>query len=223
MRKLWVSFLSMISLLVSLSAVAMAKPAFSKVPGSKGKKPLVMRTVSYNGGTNGRMVIEVKNDGKTAQRFEAGGIYFVPGGDPEKAPQRLGAAGPFEIVTDGAPSGEAIESIEVPAGKTVQLELHVFCIDSHRSSPSSETKFSAAKDRMPKQLRDKIQDGTKEIMKKHKNAAPAATGEIQSHVWSTRDADWIELQGERKGEAKLKDQPRQSPRHDEQRQEQRRR
>ncbi len=55
---------------------------------------LKIRVVKYDGNTNGEMVVEVKNTGRTTATFNSDGLFFVPKGDPEKAPQRLGAAGP---------------------------------------------------------------------------------------------------------------------------------
>jgi nucleoside 2-deoxyribosyltransferase len=199
MRKFLLSVVGVFGVIAFLAGGAAAKNAkYRKVPGAKGKA-LEMRTITYNGSTNGRMVIEVTNTGKTKQSFDAAGLYFVPGGDPEKAPQRLGAAGPFEVVTKKGTS-EAIEQLDVAPGDTVKLELHVFCIDSHRSSPDSTTPFEVAAKRMPKKLRTEINAETKKILKKHKNKVAPAASEIQSHVWKSRDAKWIELEGERANE-----------------------
>ena len=212
MRTLCVSALAALVLLLSAAGTARADRAFRPLPGASGLK---MRTVAYDGSTNGRMIIEVKNTARTARRFEAAGLYFIPEGDPEKAPQRLGAAGPFQIATDrtdGKP-GAALETLQIAAGQTVRLELHVFCIDSHRPSPTSQTPFRLAARRMPKALRQKIQAGTSTIVRKHSGKlAPAATGEIQSHVWKARDEKWIKLEGERRQEKAPAPVQRQSPR-----------
>ena len=207
MRRFLMSFVAVFGVVAFLAGSAVAESkTYRKVPGAKGKA-LKMRTIAYNGGTNGRMVIAVKNTGKIRQTFEATGLYFVPGGDSETAPQRLGAAGPFEVVRKKSGTSDAIEKLVVAPGDTVKLELHVFCIDSHRSSPDSSTPFTVANKRMPKKLRAQINGETKKILKKHKNkVAPAAASEIQSHVWKTRDADWIELEGERANEKSARDQ-----------------
>ncbi len=219
MRTVSAAIAGLFGLAVSLllPAPAAAGPAkFHRVPGAA--KTLQMRTVAYDGSTNGRMVVEVQNTAKTEQTFEAAGLYFVPEADPKEAPQRLGAAGPFELVTARGASGEPLQKLSIAPGATVRLELHVFCIDSHRSSPTSETPFAVAKRRMPKALRTTIQSGTTKILRRHKGkVAPKATSEIQSHVWETRDADWIELEGERAGEKALKQRDRQRPHRQEQR------
>jgi hypothetical protein len=176
-----------------------------RVPALDGKtQPLTMRVVAYDGSTNGRMVVEVVNTGKQTETFIADGIYFVPGGNPEVAPQRLGAAGPIIVVENGVE----------------KTYLDGFCIDSHRSSPSSDTKFGFAAERLPKELRQKITHGAKQIIRENKGDVARAKAAIQSHTWETRDADWIKLEGERKQE-KAPDtmqQRRDAPRIQEQRQ-----
>src|SRR5688572_7456026 len=47
---------------------------FKSVPGTK----LEIRAVEYNGSTNGTLTVQVKNTQKTAQKFIATGLYFVP-------------------------------------------------------------------------------------------------------------------------------------------------
>jgi hypothetical protein len=171
-----------------------------RVPAIDGKaQPLSMRVVAYDGSTNGRMVVEVVNNGQRAETFIADGIYFVPNGNPEKAPQRLGAAGPIIIVEDGAEK-TYLEGIQIPPGGKQTVRLEVFCIDSHRSSPSSETKFGFAADRLPKELRQKITHGAQQIIRENAGDVAKAKPAIQSHMWKTRDADWIKLEGERKQE-----------------------
>jgi hypothetical protein len=171
-----------------------------RVPAIDGKaQPLTMRVVAYDGSTNGRMVVEVVNSGPQAETFIADGIYFVPNGNPENAPQRLGAAGPIIIVEDGAEK-TYLEGIQILPGGKQTVRLEVFCIDSHRSSPSSETKFGFAADRLPRELRQKITHGAQQIIRENKGDVARAKPAIQSHMWKTRDADWIKLEGERKQE-----------------------
>ncbi|HWN71278.1 MAG TPA: hypothetical protein VNM90_26755 [Haliangium sp.] len=171
-----------------------------QVPSLDGKaQPLTMRVVAYDGSTNGRMVVEVVNNGKQAETFIADGIYFVPGGNPEVAPQRLGAAGPIIMVEDGAEK-TYLEGIQIPPGSRQTVSLEVFCIDSHRSSPSSETKFGFAAKRLPRELRQQITHGAKRIIHENQGDVAKAKPAIQSHMWETRDADWIKLDGERKQE-----------------------
>ena len=100
--------LRMTALLTCLLGLAVASAAGAKGPefgpmpmeGNK-KSSLKMRVVTYQGGTNGKMMVEVKNTTQAEESFHAKGLYFVPKGDPEKAPQRLGAAGPFEAKKNG--------------------------------------------------------------------------------------------------------------------------
>jgi hypothetical protein len=189
------------SLLAALARPAMADK-FVPLPDLGGKgEDLKIRVVRYDGSTNGKMVVDVRNTGKTRTRFVAEGIYFVPAGDPEKAPQRLGAAGPFTIVAQGqkaAPS--SLQELVLQPGETRQLQLDVFCIDSHRSSPSSSTSFAVAGKRMPKELRQTIASDAAKIIHRNKGDVEKSKGEIQSTTWQARDSKWIKLQGERQQE-----------------------
>jgi hypothetical protein len=81
----------------------------------------------------------------------------------------------------------------------------VFCIDSHRSSPSPANVFDVGGKRMPRELAQKIEGTADRIvrskaMKGDAKPRPASKSEIQSEVWKERDAKWIELQGEGKQE-----------------------
>jgi hypothetical protein len=191
----------LLAAVLMLSANMAAAKNFVALPAlDAGGSDLKIRFVRYTGGTNGEMVVDIKNGTRKAQSFNAEGLFFVPDGDPEKAPQRLGAAGPFR-----AQAGKAwkeSEKIQVAAGQTRRVHLQVFCIDSHRSSPSASHTFSIAKKRLPKKLRQKIVTGTKGLIKNHKGDTKKAKSAIQNHVWKSRDADWIELQGERAVEKK---------------------
>lgn len=168
---------------------------FARVPDSK----LQIRAVEYDGSTNGTLKVQLKNSEKTAQKFSATGLYFVPEGDPDTAPQRLGAVGPMQLVAQGSTKEQS--SIEVPAGQTVEVALDVFCIDSHRSSPSPQNVFNVGNKRMPKELASKIESSADAAVatERRKGVAaprPAAKSAIQSEVWKSRDAKWIELDGE---------------------------
>ncbi len=174
--------------------------AFKAVPGT----PLQIRAIEYDGAVNGRLTVQVKNTQKSALKFSAQGLYFIPEGDPDTAPQRLGAVGPMQLATDK----EAVErtEVEVPAGGMVELHLDVFCIDSHRSSPSTENTFAVGNTRMPKELSTTIEQRATSAVKEaadEGDAAPraAAKAKVQSEVWRSRDAKWIKLDGEGKQEA----------------------
>lgn len=188
-------------LLMPLASVAQADDFVPIPEGGSGQENLKMRVVRYDGGTNGEMVIEVTNTGKRAATFVAEGIFFVPKGNPESAPQRLGAAGPI-LELAGRNKGKRSEKVAVAGGTTKQLRLDVFCIDSHRSSPNSSTAFRIAKGKLPKKLRREITRGNKRILKENKGSMGAAKSSIQSHMWSTRDKDWVPLEGERAQEKK---------------------
>ncbi len=173
---------------------------FSRVPDSK----LQIRAVEYDGSTNGTLKVQLKNTDKTAQKFSATGLYFVPEGDPDSAPQRLGAVGPMQLTA--ANSTKELNAIEVPAGQTIEVALDVFCIDSHRSSPSPRNVFNVGNKRMPKELASKIESSADLAVsaERKKGVAaprPAAKSAIQSEVWKARDAKWIDLDGEGAQEA----------------------
>jgi hypothetical protein len=204
--------LTFLALLASLAVIAApttarADNAFHRIPG-KGSK-LELKVVAYDGSTNGELTVAVKNTGSTAMKFSASGLYFVPDGDADEAPQRLGAVGPMQLASDkdGEPSKDAEarrkDSITIPAGKTVKVTLDVFCIDSHRSSPTSSTPFTVGKTRMPKALAAKIDRQARKAIADEDGgfAAPAAKDKIQAEVWKTRDAKWIDLDGEGAQEA----------------------
>jgi hypothetical protein len=181
-------------------AVVKHDTKFRPVPGAQ---QLEIRATTYDGSTNGVLVVELRNKGKTAQKFAATGLYFVPEGDPDQAPQRLGAVGPMQIT-----AGDAKETSElvIAAGATVEVKLDVFCIDSHRSSPSPRNVFNVGVSRMPKELAATI-EGRADNAVRAKRASgdraprPAAKSDIQSEVWKSRDAKWIKLDGEGQQEA----------------------
>jgi hypothetical protein len=197
---------NLVFLVVSLAvAVAFADrhdTKFKAVPGTS----LEIRAVEYDGAVNGTLRVQVKNTQKTAQKFAATGLYFVPQGDPDTAPQRLGAVGPMQLATD---SKKEQASIDVPAGATVDVALDVFCIDSHRGAPSTKNVFDVGGTRMPKELSHQIETGADEAVAAERKSGtsaprPAAKGAIQSKVWESRDSDWVELDGEGKQEVAKK-------------------
>jgi hypothetical protein len=186
---------------------------FAPVPGAgKARKNLKMKFVRYDGSTNGRMVVDVKNSGKRSAAFSAKGVYFVPEGDPEKAPQRLGAAGPIMVVDGAGNEKQYREQLVVRPGQTVRVQLEVFCIDSHRSSPSNSTRFKVARKLLPEKLRREINAGARRILRKNKGDVARSKSAIQSHMWKTRDKDWIPIEGERKNEKAAPPQQRRTPR-----------
>jgi hypothetical protein len=175
--------------------------SFKSVPGTK----LEIRAVEYNGSTNGTLTVQVKNTQKSAQTFIATGLYFVPEGDPDKAPQRLGAVGPMQMATGGTETNQLV----VPAGGTVEVQLDVFCIDSHRPSPSPQNRFNVGVSKLPKELAAQIETRANTAVTKAKESGaaaprPAAKNDIQGEVWRSRDAKWVELDGEGKQEAAKK-------------------
>jgi len=172
--------------------------AFKAVPGTK----LQIRAVEYDGSTNGTLKVQLRNRDKVAHTFSAAGLYFVPDGDPDTAPQRLGAVGPMQL----AGSSQELTKLEVAPGATVEVALDVFCIDSHRASPSPQNTFSVGASRLPRELTRTIEKRADAAVTEARRAGaseprPAAKGKIQSEVWKSRDASWVELDGEGKQEA----------------------
>jgi hypothetical protein len=182
-------------------APAAASP-FEKLPGEQGKtSPLLMRIVQYAGSTNGAITVEVKNPTGAPQEFSAKGIYFVPTGSPNEAPQRLGAVGPFQLQSRNGAS-QRMERTTIAAGAIERLTLDVYCIDSHRASPNSSTSFRVAKDRVPAPLMKAIDaDAAKSAEAYGGVSSGKAKGAVQSEVWKNRDKKWIELDGEGAQEA----------------------
>ena len=181
-------------------AVVRHDTTFARVPGSK----LQIRAIEYDGSTNGTLKVQIKNTDKTVQSFSATGLYFVPDGDPDSAPQRLGAVGPMQLAAGGSP--KETSKLAVAPGATVDVALDVFCIDSHRSSPSPANVFTVGAKRLPKELARTIEKRADSMV--HKAAAdgesaprPAAKQMIQSEVWRSRDAMWVPLEGEGSQEA----------------------
>jgi len=180
---------------------AAAAPGFDKLPGEQGKtSPLLMRVVEYAGRTNGAITVEVKNPTGTPQEFNAKGIYFVPTGDANNAPQRLGAVGPFQLQSTNGP--QRMDRTTIAPGAVARMTLDVYCIDSHRASPSPATGFRVAKDRVPPPLVRAIDADAQRAAEGYGGvSAPAAKGSVQSEVWKNRDKKWIPLDGEGKQEA----------------------
>jgi hypothetical protein len=187
--------------LVSSFSSAIAADRFDKVPGVKGQRAsgLVIRIVQYAGNTNGAITVDVKNPSAEPQEFTAKGLYFVPQGNANEAPQRLGAVGPFQVLSGGG--GQCADHLTIAPGATERLALDVYCIDSHRASPGPSTPFRVAKDRVPPALTRAIDNDAVAASRGYGGvSAPAAKAKVQSEVWKNRDAKWIELDGEGKQE-----------------------
>jgi hypothetical protein len=185
-----------------LAAPALAGDGFVPIPADQTgghKTGLEIRIAGYDGSVNGQFSVDVRNPQKQSVEFAARGLYFVPNGNPDTAPQRLGAVGPFRVKT--SKGWEQREKMTIAAGATERLQLDVYCIDSHRGSPSSSTGFHVGKDRIPKTITDDIyRDATKASEKSGGLADPRAKSDVQSQVWKNRDKKWVELDGEGKQE-----------------------
>lgn len=173
--------------------------AFVALP-QEGDRPtkLKIRLLRYEGGTNGKALVEIKNTGQDAEVFVATGLYLVPDGDPGSAPQRLGAAGPFEVQRSGG--WQAEERLKVAPGVTERLRLQVFCIDSHRASPGQGQGFKVGKTRLPAALSKKITARTKAVIDANGGRIESSIGSIQGEVWKARNEAWVPLEGERSNE-----------------------
>lgn len=197
----------MVSLFPALAAAG-DDPAFVPLPVQDGRRSeLKLRVVTYTGGVNGRMEVDIRNPSQQVQTFQARGLFFVPEGDPEKAPQRLGAAGPFQV-QDGQDWTER-ENLTMRPGETRRIRLQVFCLDSHRSSPGAGQGFKMAGDRLPKHLSESIHKEAQKALVENGGSIDSAKSAIQGKVWESRNKEWIKLEGERKNEKA----PVQGPRH----------
>jgi hypothetical protein len=178
-----------IASIVGVAGVARADGKYHAVPG--GPAHLQLRVVKYDGEVNGALDVEVRNPSSRVATFTARGLYFVPDGDPDRAPQRLGAVGPMQIGEDRE------DEIRVPAGGTVAVTLDVFCVDDHREAPTSETAFTLARHRMPANLARTIDRETRAAAKSAGGFGSADAAEpVQTEVWKARDAKWVKLDGE---------------------------
>jgi hypothetical protein len=200
MRFHWLSVIP--SLLFAFPVIAKG-PVFAPIPADQtgGKSSgLELRIVRYDGSVNGVLMVEVKNPSPEPVEFSARGLYFVPEGNANQAPQRLGAVGPFSQQTEKG--WQRRENVTILPGAVERLKLDVYCIDSHRGSPSSSTAFRVAKDRVPKKVIEAIDRGAAEAAAPLGGVtSPRAKSAVQSEVWKNRDAKWIELDGEGKQEA----------------------
>jgi hypothetical protein len=188
-----------------LFSLALASPALANpqlVPPAEGQANthLQVRIVSYDGHTNGGMTIEVTNNGNSPELFTAQGLFFVPDANANQAPQRLGAVGPFKIDGDDMRR----DKTTIPAHGKIIAHLDVYCIDSHRSSPSPSTSFHVAKERLPKDLSQGIANDAASAAQPYggvSSPAPAAKSAVQGQVWKKRNEKWVPLEGEGQQEA----------------------
>lgn len=191
-----------VTLLFSLAAAA--SKSFVPLPPEKpGDLPsgLQAQIVGYSGSTNGALTLDVRNPTGAPIEFAAAGLYFVPTGDPDKSPQRLGAVGSYEVQSKEQ-TWKRQEKISIAPGMTVRTRLDVYCIDSHRPSPTSSTPFRLAKDRVPVDITQAIHRDSTEAAKSYGGvAAPAAKSAVQTEVWKNRDRKWVPLDGESRQEA----------------------
>ena len=199
-------WLSIIPVLLFAFPAAAKNHGFAPIPADQtGGKPtgLELRIVRYDGSVNGVLTVEVKNPGAEPVEFSAKGLYFVPAGNADEAPQRLGAVGPINVQTDQGWQRRKQTTIE--PGAVVRMNLDVYCIDSHRGSPSSSTAFHLAKERVPNKVIEAIdRSAVRAAAGLGGVSSPRAKSAVQSEVWRNRDDKWIELEGEGKQEAAKK-------------------
>jgi hypothetical protein len=202
MRRITLATAVALTFAASPSPSSAAAP-FDPLPPEKGSRQagaLTIRVVRYDGSTNGAITVEVQNPSQEPRDFSARGLYFVPQTNPDRAPQRLGAVGPFSVRSAGR--SKRVDRLTVEPGATERLTLDVYCIDSHRPSPTSKTPFRVAKDRVPPQLTRAIDTDARRSAERFGGvSAPAAKSVVQSEVWKNRDKKWIELDGEGSQEA----------------------
>src|SRR6516162_4961188 len=124
------TLLAVAGLALGLPGIALAQhDGFAPIPAEQtgGKVTgLELRVVKYDGSVNGELGVEVRNPRQQPVEFSAKGLYFVPNGNPDSAPQRVGAVGPFQVKT--ANGWERREKLTIAAGATEKLKLDVYCI-----------------------------------------------------------------------------------------------
>jgi hypothetical protein len=185
----------LLPLLTVFAAPAQASPQATAVPAAdgQGRTHLELRVIAYDGHTNGGMTVEVTNTGAVPETFAAQGLFFVPDGNPNEAPQRLGAVGPFRIDGDDGRK----DKVALLPGKKIVVQLDVYCIASHRSSPGPQTQFHLSPSRMPRELSTGINQDARAASQSYGGlSAPAAKSAVQSEVWKNRNKKWIKLDGE---------------------------
>jgi hypothetical protein len=198
MRASHVVAIAVVSLFVAVGSARADR--FRPVPDGAG---LELRVVGYDGGVNGQLTVELRNPGTAPVRFVAEGMYFVPRGDADVAPQRLGAVGLVKVVGDR----EAVHrrGVDVPPGVVARVQLEVFCIDSERDSPTSSTRFVMAGKRMPVALGAAITADARKAVKAHGGIDNAAGRQaVQRAVWTARELRWFALQGDGRQEVTLR-------------------
>lgn len=156
---------------------------------------LHIKVLGYRGW---KMEIVVTNKSHSPRSFEPNGLYFIPKGSPERAPQRLAASGPF-YAKMSRKWARHTKGIKIPANSQQKLRLEVFCLDSHRSSPRNGQAFRLANKRLPQSLRRVFRKNSIKYMKQHKSRSHFR-GANQSMIWRERNKKWIKLEGERKNE-----------------------
>ena len=194
---------AVLATLMLVSLPVYADKVFAPIPADQtGGKPtgLEMRVVDYKGSTNGAIEVEVRNPTDHPVEFSAKGIYFVPDGNPDHAPQRVGAVGPFQVKSGD--QWQRQDRTSLAAKSTTPMKLDVYCIDSHRGSPSSSTSFHIANTRVPRPVVEAIDHDAAAAAAPYGGVdKPSAKGSVQSQVWKNRDKKWIRLDGEGKQEA----------------------
>lgn len=181
---------------------AKKRSGFVPLPRLKGSgKAASKLKIKFKVYKGGKVTAEVKNTSSRARPFHPAGVFFVPVDHPDKAPQRMGAAGPYEVY-DGGAWKPVTKSYKIPAGKKVRVRLQVFCLDHQRASPQNGQNFYVAKRRLPKKLRRKIRQGVTKALggRRSYKAAPRAKGAVQAHIWNVRGRKWKKLEGEGKQE-----------------------
>jgi hypothetical protein len=198
----FVSLASVLGLLLA-PAPAHARKSFAPIPPDQtgGKvSGLELRIVRYDGATNGVFEVEVKNTRAEPADFSARGLYFVPDGNANDAPQRLGAVGPFNVKTEKG--WQRKEKMSLAPGGVARMRLDVYCIDSHRASPGPSTGFHVARGRLPKKVADDILEGAGMAAQGLGGiSSPHAKSAVQSEVWKNRDKEWVKLDGDGAQEA----------------------
>jgi len=159
-------------LLLAFATDAGATGPDASVPGSVLRISVVSRA-------HFSFTVDVSNPTAAPVTFDATGLYFVPA-SPSDPPQRLG------VVTPGRRTEVAAESpsgVTIPAYQTVHVTLTAYCLDVGRHSPSDDTPYRLADQRLPPKLSEALSFAVHSIPA---GSAASRSSLTQSAVWRIR-------------------------------------
>ena len=154
-------------------------------------KPLKIEIRGYH---SRKMEIVVRNPDCRTRAFSPKGLYFVPMGS---RPQRMGAAGPYEIWLSGAwqPVQGGARTFLAP-GQRMRMRLQVYCLDHGRAEPPSGQSYRVARSRMPKPLQQRLYRAVNPYTRGRRRLSRPAKRRVQRRIWDVRNAFDSPLDGD---------------------------